>query len=418
MSLIDSLRVALAALVANRLRAALTMLGIVIGVGSVISLVAVGQGSQQAVNDRIAGLGSNLIFIQPGSASQGGLQGGIGSAQTLSSQDADAIISDVSNVVDAVSELQVGGQISGNGNNTFARVIGVSAAYANVLSFKMSEGDFFSSVDVDQAKEAVVLGSSIVQTLFPDRDPIGQTIRLGVGRNSFLSLEVVGILAPVGGTGPNSRDNLIYVPFTLAQRRISSQFGARSASLVSQITVQVRDKSDVSTAKQAIADLLLSRHNVSSADFVIQSQDDIAATANEVNRTMTVLLGAIAGISLVVGGIGIMNIMLVSVTERTHEIGIRKAVGARDSDILMQFLTEALAVTLLGGLLGVGAGIAAARFLDGRDVAGLGNEIRTVISWTSVAAAIVVAGVIGVFFGLYPAERASRLNPIDALRFE
>jgi putative ABC transport system permease protein len=418
MSLIDSLRVALTALVANRLRAALTMLGIVIGVGSVISLMAVGQGSQQAVSDRIAGLGSNLLFIQPGSTSQGGLQGGIGSAQTLSSEDANAIISDVPNVVDAVSELQVGGQLSASGTNTFARVIGVSADYANVLSFKLTEGEFFNSVDVDQSKAAVVLGSNLVQTLFPEGDPIGQTLRLGVGRNNFLSLEVVGILASVGGTGSTSRDNLIYVPFTLAQRRISSQFGARSASLVSQITVQLRDREDVSAAKQAISDLLLSRHSVSSADFVIQSQDDIAATANEVNRTMTVLLGAIAGISLFVGGIGIMNIMLVSVTERTHEIGIRKAVGARDSDILMQFLTEALAVTLLGGLLGVGAGITTAQFLDGKDIAGLGNNIRTVISWTSVAAAIVVAGVIGVFFGLYPAERAARLNPIDALRYE
>jgi putative ABC transport system permease protein len=247
---------------------------------------------------------------------------------------------------------------------------------------------------------------------------MGNTIRLGLGRNNFIGLEIVGILKPVGGNAQESRDGQIYVPITLAQRQIAVFRGARGASLVNKITVQVTNKNQVEAAKKNIEDTLKVRHNVQQPDFVLNSQDDIAAAANEVNKTMTVLLGAIAGISLIVGGIGIMNIMLVSVTERTREIGIRKAVGARRSDIMMQFLTEALTVTIFGGIIGIVAGLGSAQLLNGRDIAGLGNNVQTVISWTSVVAAFVVSGAIGIFFGLYPAQRAARLRPIEALRYE
>jgi putative ABC transport system permease protein len=208
------------------------------------------------------------------------------------------------------------------------------------------------------------------------------------------------------------------VPLSTASRQISVQRSSQAGTVVGQITVQVGNKSQIEATKQAIDQLLRDRHNVAQADFTIESQEDIQAAINEVSQTMTVLLGAIAGISLVVGGIGIMNIMLVSVTERTREIGIRKAVGAQRNDILMQFLTEALTVTVAGGLLGVAAGVGAAQFMNGKDIAGLGENVQTVVSWTSVVVAFAVSAAIGIFFGLYPAQRAARLRPIEALRYE
>ena len=419
MSFGDSVRVALEALFANKLRACLTMLGIIIGVGAVIALMAVGQGSQKAVQDKIAGLGSNLLFIEPGSTSgSSGLQGGLGTAQTLTQEDANVLVGSVTGVVAAVSEVRVPSQISASGTNTFARITGVSSDYPNVLSFQMQSGEFFSSLDVDQSKRVAVVGSEIAKTLFPNTEPVGQTIRIGLGRNNFITLEVVGLLTPIGGNAQESRDGQIYVPISLASRQIQAFRGASGAQTVSKITVQLQNKNQINSAKKAIEDLLKQRHSVQQPDFVLNSQDDIASAANEVNKTMTVLLGAIAGISLVVGGIGIMNIMLVSVTERTREIGIRKAVGARRSDIMMQFLTEALTVTALGGLIGIATGLGGAQLLNGRSIAGLGENVQTVVSWTSVIAAFVVSGAIGIFFGLYPAQRAARLKPIDALRYE
>ncbi|HLF78653.1 MAG TPA: ABC transporter permease [Dehalococcoidia bacterium] len=418
MSLFDSIKVALEALIANKLRACLTMLGIIIGVGAVIALMAVGQGSQKAVQDKIAGLGSNLLFIEPGSTNTNGLALGVGTAQTLTQDDANVLPGTIPGVVAAVSEVRTPTQISASGTNTFARITGVSSDYANVLALNMEEGEFFSSLDVDQSKRVAVLGSTIAKTLFPGGDPVGQSIRLGLGRNNFMSLEVVGLIKGVGGNAQESRDGQIYVPITLAQRQIAAFRGVRGAQIVNKITVQLQNKDQAETAKKAIEDLLKQRHNVQQPDFVLNSQDDIAAAANEVNKTMTVLLGAIAGISLVVGGIGIMNIMLVSVTERTREIGIRKAVGARRVDIMMQFLTEALTVTALGGLIGIAVGLGTAQLLNGQTIAGLGENVQTVTSWTSVVAAFVVSAVIGIFFGLYPAQRAARLRPIEALRYE
>ncbi len=417
MSLGDSLQVAIEALFANKMRAALTMLGIIIGVGAVIALMAVGQGSQKAVTDRIQGLGSNLIFIRPGSQSQSGVQGGAGTAQTLSLEDAEAIQAEVPQVTGVAPEVRLPLQLSAGGQNTNTRVLAVTPDYPNVLNLTVLSGDFITESDIERRARVVVLGASVSERLFGEDDPVGQQIRLGLGR-LVTTATVTGVMERKGGTSQASQDDQAYIPISTGQRQLAAVRGARNASLVGQITVQVADKSQIGATKAGIDDLLRQRHQVVDPDFTVESQEDIEAAINEVSQTMTILLGSIAGISLVVGGIGIMNIMLVSVTERTREIGIRKAVGARRSDILMQFLTEALSVTVLGGLLGIAAGWGTARFLDGRDIAGLGSNVQTVVSPTSVIVAFGVAAAIGVFFGLYPAQRAARLSPIQALRYE
>jgi putative ABC transport system permease protein len=394
------------------------MLGIVIGVGAVIALMAVGQGSQKAVTDRISGLGSNLVFIRPGSVNQSGVRTAMGSAQTLTLEDAQALPASVPEIVAAAPEFRIPGlQISASGTNTSAPVLGVTPEYADALTLTMASGQFINQDDVDRRARVVVLGASVAQTLFPDSDASGQQIRFGFGRN-LVTATVAGVLDKKGGNSAQSQDNQIYLPITTAQSQIQVQRNARAGTVVSQITVQVASKNQIERAKLNITETLSQRHQVVEPDFTVESQEDITAAVNQVSETMTVLLGSIAGISLVVGGIGIMNIMLVSVTERTREIGIRKAVGARRADIMMQFLTEALAVTVAGGLIGIASGIGAAQFLDGRSIAGLGENVQTVISWTSVVVAFGVSVAIGLFFGLYPASRAAGLSPIQALRYE
>ena len=421
MGIRDSLQVALEALIANKMRAFLTMLGIIIGVGAVIALMAVGQGSQKAVTDRIAGLGSNLLFVRPGAAATtggAGARAGAGSAQTLTQDDARAIAENVSQVDGVAPQSMAGAQAIAGSNNTFTNIVGATPDYVNVLGVEVTDGVFISDDDVTRTARVAVLGATVAHTLFPDGDPVGQQVRLTQGNNS-LNVQVVGVLNAQGGNSTSSYDDQLFLPLSTVQRQLSFQRNARNASaVVSQITVKVSGKNDIESSKAAITQLLLQRHEVATADFRVESQEDLAASAQEVSQTMTVLLGSIAGISLIVGGIGIMNIMLVSVTERTREIGIRKAVGARYADILMQFLTEALTVTILGGLLGIAAGLGAAHFLDGRNIAGLGDNVQTVVSWPSVAIAFVVSAAIGLFFGIYPAQRAAKLKPIDALRYE
>jgi putative ABC transport system permease protein len=419
MGVTDAVQLALEALIANKLRAFLTMLGIVIGVGAVIALMAVGQGSQKSVTDSIAGLGSNLLFVRPGAATTGGVRGAAGSSQTLTQDDAEAIASSIPSVVAAVPQSQSGAQAIAGANNTFTSIVGVTPDYLDVTGLEVTSGVFVSDDDISRTARVAVLGSDVAATLFPDgSDPVGQTVRLQQGPNP-ITVQVIGVLKSKGGNSASSYDDQMFLPLSTVQRQLSFTRNARNASaVVSQITVKVQNKDDIDDAKQAITQLLLERHEVATADFRVESQEDLAASANEVSQTMTVLLGSIAGISLVVGGIGIMNIMLVSVTERTREIGIRKAVGARQSDILMQFLTEALTVTVIGGLLGIVVGLGAAELMNGRNIAGLGEDVQTVISWPSVGVAFVVSAAIGLFFGIYPAQRAARLKPIDALRYE
>jgi putative ABC transport system permease protein len=417
MSLSDSLQLAIEALVANKMRACLTMLGIIIGVGAVIALMAVGQGSSKAVTDRIEGLGSNLLFIRPGATTTGGVRSAAGSTQTLTEEDSTAIAENISSVVAAVPQSQSGGQAIAGGNNTFTSIVGVTPAYPDVTGLVVGSGAFFTDDDVTQTARVAVLGATVATTLFPDgADPVGQQIRIQ-GQNS-VTLQVVGVLKAQGGNSASSYDNQMFVPLTTVQRQLSRTRGSQNTAVVSQITVKVQGKGSLNSAKTAITQLLMERHSVATADFTVESQEDLAASALEVSQTMTVLLGSIAGISLVVGGIGIMNIMLVSVTERTREIGIRKAVGARQADIMMQFLTEALTVTIIGGLVGIVGGVGAATFIDGKSIAGLGDNVQTVISWPSVGIAFLVSAAIGLFFGIYPAQRAARLRPIDALRYE
>jgi putative ABC transport system permease protein len=315
-------------------------------------------------------------------------------------------------------EFRVPVQIIGSGQNTFTRSMGVNADYPNVLSLIVADGEFFTDDDVARANRVVVLGSNVAQQVFGDNEPVGNQVRFGFGRR-IVTFNVVGVLTPKGGNSSQSQDDQVFVPITTSQKQLSAAFnGGRGFSTVNQITVQVASKDAIPGVKKQIDELLRQRHNVVDPDFTVESQEDIQAAISEVSKTMTILLGAIAGISLVVGGIGIMNIMLVSVTERTREIGIRKAVGARKSDIMMQFLTEALTVTVMGGLIGIGSGVGAAQFMNGKDIAGLGDNIQTVISWSSVVAAFLVSAAIGVFFGMYPAQRAAGLRPIEALRYE
>jgi len=414
----DALQLALEALAANKLRASLTMLGIVIGVGAVIALMAVGQGSQKAVTDRIEGLGTNLLFIRPGATTTAGVRAAPGSVLTLSQEDAAAIAAEVPDVVAAVPQSQSGGQLIAGGNNTFASIAGVTPQYTEVTDLELASGFFFTDEDVARTARVSVLGANVAQTLFPDgSDPVGQNVRVQLGPNS-VTLRVTGVLEAKGGNVTSTYDNQVFVPLTTVQRQLSIFRSPRNTAAVTQITVKVEDKGNLDAVKLAVTQLLSQRHGVAEPDFTVESQEDLAESAREVSRAMTVLLGSIAGISLVVGGIGIMNIMLVSVTERTREIGIRKAVGARQADIMMQFLTEALTVTVFGGLLGIGVGLGAARFMDGKNIAGLGENVQTVISWPSVGIAFLVSGAIGLFFGIYPAQRAARLRPIDALRYE
>ncbi len=350
--------------------------------------------------------------------SQGGnVQGGAGSARTLTVSDAEAIAAAIPNITVVAPEVRTFLQVSAGADNTNTRAFGVDPGYATALNLTVAGGQFISVDDVDRAALVAVLGSNVATGLFGEADPVGDQVRVAAG-NNVLNLRVVGVLEPKGGNVEASQDDQIFLPLSLVQRRLSRSRGAQNTTLVSQITVQVAEENQIDGAKASIDALLLDRHEVAEPDYVIESQEDIQAAINEVSQTMTLLLGSIAGISLLVGGIGIMNIMLVSVTERTREIGIRKVVGARRGDIMMQFLTEALTVTILGGLVGIAVGVGAAEFLNGRNIGGLGENVQTVVSWTSVVAAFAVSAGIGIFFGLYPAQRAARLHPIQALRYE
>jgi len=415
----DLLQTAFVALSTNKLRTSLTVLGIVIGVGAVIALMAAGQGAQEGVTKEVRGLGSNLLVIEPTQTEQGG--GPIRmTASTLTAQDADAIR-------DTKSFPYVGGvvgqyvlnldtQLLGNGRNTTAAMTATQPDFEYVRSYSVAVGRFFTQDDMDRKTTNVVLGAQVAKDLFDSADnAVGKDVRLSFGPFS-VSLSVIGVMEERGASGGGTDDTQIYLPLTSFLARIPFARSASGTQSVQQIMVKVTESSKLNQTQQDIQQLLLERHN-GTADFTVKTQSDLLSTANKVSRTMTILLGAIAGISLVVGGIGIMNIMLVSVTERTREIGIRKAVGASAGDILMQFIIEAVIVTLAGGIIGVIAGVAAARIANGQDF-GTGSPVTTVVTPLSIFAAFGVSVLIGLFFGIYPAFRASRLDPIEALRAE
>jgi putative ABC transport system permease protein len=416
MIIFDTIQTAFAQLTANKLRTGLTMLGIVIGVGAVIALMAAGQGAQQGVTKEVSGLGSNLIFVEPGQTEQGG--GPVAaSAMTLTTDDADALKSlSYADAVISQFDLDIENQLVGNGRNTSASMIATEPDFPYVRSWEVQAGRFISDDDLSRKTTNVVLGAKVAEDLFDTAEnAIGQEVRLSFGPFS-LNLTVVGVMEERGAAGTGEDDSQIIMPLTTFRARVPFGRSASGSSNVQQIVVKVTEGGKVDETKEDIRQLLLERHDYEE-DFTVQTQNDLTATARDVSRTLTILLGAIAGISLVVGGIGIMNIMLVSVTERTREIGIRKAVGASSGNILLQFVVEAIIVTLVGGAVGVLAGVVTARVVDGQDF-GTGSSVTTVVAPWSIFVALGVSAIIGLFFGSYPAFRASRLNPIEALRTE
>ena len=401
----ESIIIALDGLRANKLRAMLTMLGIIIGVGAVIAMVSIGMGVRDKVERSIAGLGSNLLVITPGASTAGGPRQAAGSGLTLNAKDAEAIareISGVNLVAPAVSrQYQV---VFGNQNWTTS-VQGTTPEMLGVRSFTIQEGAFFTNQDIETRARVVVLGKTVVDNLFGGISPIGQTIR--INKSPF---RVVGVLEGKGqSAGGGDQDDTVMIPLTTAQERLMG------ITYVQNINVQATGTDVINQAQEDITALLRSRHKLAVTapdDFTVRNMVAVMATADATTGMITLLLGIVAGLSLLVGGIGIMNIMLVSVTERTREIGIRKALGARHYNILLQFLIEAVVISVAGGLLGIALGIGSAYVIS------LLAGWKTIISSLAIVAAFGFSVMIGLFFGIYPARKAALLDPIDALRYE
>ncbi len=410
MNLWQSVRVALTSLGSNKLRTFLTMLGIIIGVASVIALLAIGNGATAGITANLTRNGTNLVTISPGGGQTGGVAGAAGSAQTLTYEDALALTAQGSAVgIAGVSPERTGNaQIVYGSTNSNSRIVGVIPAYLTVHDATVEQGDFVS--DDTATATVAVLGSNVATTLFGTANPVGATIKI-----TGQPYQVIGVMTSKGGSGFGSVDDQVFVPLSTSLHRL---FGYRSAGIagqpISSIAIKAEDANSVTGVIDFTTALLKQRHNLGNKanDFTVTNQADQLASLNTVTQTLSIFLAAVAGISLLVGGIGVMNIMLVSVTERTREIGIRKAIGARRGDILRQFLIEAVVMSILGGMIGIATGIGIAK---GVAATGL---VTTVISLQPIALAFGCAVTIGVFFGIYPANRASRLNPIDALRFD
>jgi putative ABC transport system permease protein len=418
MRFFSTLRIALRALSRNTMRSILTALGIIIGVAAVIIVVSLVNGTKAQVEAAIANLGDNLVLIYPGNQGQGGgVRSGFGGATTLTVADAEAIVSsfqhgdsESENTVSAISPYVTGrGQILANGLNWGTQIYGVSPDFPVIRSWRVTEGVFFDDAEVVSAAKVAVVGKTIIDNLFPGSDTasvIGQSIRIfGQGGGGGTPFRIIGVMVPKGFSGNQDQDDVIFIPYTSHMKRISRR------TFLSQIYVQARDEASVIKAKTDIGDLLTQRHN-GTVDFTVQDQADITAARTASADAMIYLLGSIAGVSLLVGGIGIMNIMLVSVTERTREIGIRLAVGAHGSDVLTQFLIEAIVLSSLGGLAGVVLGISGALMLG--NYKGLPVEPST----PAMVIAVGFSAAVGVFFGFYPARKAAQLDPIEALRYE
>ena len=405
MKRLATLRIALRALRRNKLRTLLTMLGIIIGVAAVIAMVSIGNGAKAQVEERIANLGENVILILSGNTSRAGVRSGLGGSPTLTIEDAEAIEREVAGVSAISPEVRTSTQVISGNQNWNTTVLGESPDYLDIRQWRLADGAVFAEQDIRGANKVALIGSTIADQLFGEEDPLGQVIRI-----KHAPFVVVGLLVTKGLSVTGSdQDDVVIIPYTSAMKRLTG------ATTMRAINVQVESPEIIEQVQQEITDLLRQRHRIQDDrddDFVVRNQQEIAEAATATSRTMTVLLGAIASVSLMVGGIGIMNIMLVSVTERTREIGIRMAVGARGRDILRQFLIEAITLSSIGGLLGVGLGVAVSRILSAL------AEWPTLTSPESVVIAFVVSAAIGVFFGYYPARKAANLDPIDALRYE
>ena len=397
--------IALRALRRNKMRSILTALGIIIGVASVVAMVAVGNGAQARITAQVSALGQNLLTVFSGSKNSGGVSGGLGSASTITLADADAMAREVPAVAATSPEDSSTQQAIANGHNWSTTVVGESENYLKIRSWKLAAGSMFDARDVRGAAKVAVIGSKTATELFGPLNPIGQNVRL-----NKIPFTIIGLLETKGaGMGGANQDDRIIIPYTTAMKRITGNKYLRS------VNIQIASADRMETAQQQITSLLRQRHrirDVNSDDFNIFNQKEIADTVNSISMVITLLLGSVAGISLIVGGSGIMNIMLVSVTERTREIGIRIAVGAEPSDIRLQFLIEALTLSLLGGLIGVLCGVGASWLVA--VVAGF----KAVVSTGSIFLAFGVSSIIGIFFGFYPAHKAAVLDPIVALRYE
>ena len=403
----DLLNETYSALSANKARSGLTMLGIVIGIASVIAMTAIGQGAQNSVSSSIQSMGANLLMIMPGATRTfGGPSGGRGGAQSLTLADADSITAQVSNVVQDVREVSTRKQVIATGANTNTTILGTEPDYLEVRNVAIGEGDFISDQNVSNGDKVAVLGPTTRDDLFGvgATGVVGQTIRI-----NGMDYSIIGITIAKGGSGFSNADDMIYIPYTTAQQFISGN------KYLSEIDVQATSSSVSTQVQNDVTTLLLSNHNISDptkADFNVLNEASIIATASSVTGTFTTLLAAVAGISLVVGGIGIMNMMLTTVTERTREIGLRKAIGAKKSDINKQFLVEAIMLTFIGGFIGIILG-----WLISFGVTYFGI-LQASVSLSSIILAFCVSAGIGIVFGYYPARRAAQLNPIDALRYE
>lgn len=392
----------------NKLRTGLAILGIVIGIGSVIALVSLGQASQQSIQSQIQSLGSNLLTVNPGAVNTGGgVRGAAGGGTTLTYDDAKAIMNSpqVTTVANVAPQVSRRAQVAAGSNNTNTQVIGTTDGYVPVNNITIDSGNFISQQDVDGISKVAVLGPQVVTDLFPNNpNPIGKTVRI-----NKIAFRVIGTTASKGGTGFANRDDTVFIPLTTAQKQI---FGI---DYVTNISLSAKTPDVMTDAQNQVGYLLLARHKLSDpskADFSILSQSDILSAASQTTGTFTTLLSGVAAISLLVGGIGIMNIMLVTVNERTREIGLRKALGAKKKTITMQFLIEAILLTFIGGAIGIIFGIAFSYIYS------LTTQTLFVISFQSIFLAFAVSTGIGILFGWYPAQRAANLQPIEALRYE
>jgi len=405
MRIAPTFQVALRALRRNKMRSVPTALGIIIGVGAVIAMVGIGNGAKAQVEAQIASLGENVILIFSGSTTSSGIRTGWGGAGTLKIEDAEAIRREVPGVIGVSEEVVSTTQVAAGNQNWFTRIYGESADYFDIRQWPLADGAPFTPQDVRSANKVCVIGHTTATQIYGNENPIGQILRI-----KNVPFTITGVLTPKGLSPQGvDQDDIVIMPYTSAMKRVIGGTTLRN------INVQMSDPAQISAAQQQIISLLRQRHNIRSGrddDFTVRTQQEIAEAATATSRVMTVLLGAIAGVSLVVGGIGIMNIMLVSVTERTREIGVRMAVGAHGIDILTQFLIEAVTLSSVGGLIGIICGIGASRILS------IYAHWPTLISISSIAIAFLFSAAVGVFFGFYPARKAAALDPIEALRYE
>lgn len=406
MKYLNLIKIALNALQRNKMRAFLTMLGIIIGVASVITMLAIGQGSKKSIQDQVSSMGSNLIFVMPGGQFRGGVQLGNASSKSLTLQDVDAIRTQSTAVSRVSPEVRSSGQVIYGNKNTPTTLYGTNTEYLDIRKVSLKTGRLFTDAEIRSAAKVCLIGKTVIKNVFGENfDPIGVTIRY-----NNIPLKIIGVLAEKGqNTFGQDQDDLLIAPYTTVQKRILA------ITYIQGIYASAVNEAKASLAQNEIETILRAKHKISNPDnddFNVRSQDELIKTFSSISDVLTMLLGAIAGISLLVGGIGIMNIMYVSVTERTREIGLRMSIGGKGVDILMQFLTESILLSVIGGVLGILIGVGGAKL-----VAGIMNW-PVVVMPQSVVLSFLVCTVIGVFFGWYPARKAANLDPIDALRYE